>query len=179
MDALLPTRDRSLISIEPFRGEHLSNTTTITGTEVALQVSRNLYEYFGADSEIVASSEGLKRHESNVIMIAIGRKLAQSLLPSYPITISAREGVCIRIVKSEVHSHAFHDGLGVILLRPLRKERLEAAIWGFCESGLRAKSCSASAAYADSKQRYHRILMSFHHGGKSCLGATVDMPLGL
>ena len=116
--------------------ENVQNHMIIQG-EVALQVSRNLYQYFRADSEITTSREDMKMRDGNIITIASGHRLAQSVLPSYPITIFPEEGIRIRTALGEVRSYAFCSGLGLICLRPLPNERLEAVVWGFDESGLR------------------------------------------
>ena len=136
MDTLLLTKDRFLVHIARSEALHLP-VDKASVFEVALQVSRNLYQYFQADSELVASSEGLKLHTGNVITIASGRRLAQSLLPAFPISVADDKGVLVRDHGGGRHLYAFQEGLGVVCLRPLPEERLELVVWGFDEAGLR------------------------------------------
>ena len=105
--------------------------------EVALQVSRNLYQYFRADAEIAFGDENVTRHKGNVVTIAQGVDLKQSALLSYPIKIDHEKGVSIEDSQGQKHSYAFRDGLGILCLRPLPQERLEIVVWGFDDRGLR------------------------------------------
>lgn len=136
MDALLLTKDHFLIHLEICE----LNNSSCTGDlhrEVGVQVSRNLYQYFRADSEIVSSSEDLLSHRGNIITIAYGTEPKQSLLSSYPITVSTDKGVCVRDSEGDQHSYAFCSGLGIVCLRPYPQERLEALVWGSDIAGLR------------------------------------------
>lgn len=106
-------------------------------SDVGLQVARNLYQYFRADAEILPPHTGLMSHNGNVITIALGRELKQSLLPSYPITVAKDKGVCIQDSGGDQHVYAFGGGLGIVCVRPLQQERLECVVWGFDGAGLR------------------------------------------
>ena len=136
LDALLLTKDHFLIHLETCEVGN-SLPTDDLHREVGVQVSRNLYQYFRADSEIVSSSEDLSSHKGNIITVAHGTELKKSLLSSYPITVSKEKGVCIRDSQGDEHSYAFCSGLGILCLRPLPQERLEAVLWGSDSTGLR------------------------------------------
>jgi len=125
MAALLRTKDRLLI-LAAHPGLF----------DVALQISRNLYQYFRADTEIVSSSKLVERHGGNVVHLACGSELAPSAVPSYPITVT-RYGLNIRTARGVVRSYGHRLGLGAVLLRPLAEERTELVIWGFNGDGLR------------------------------------------
>ncbi len=125
MAALLRTRDRILI---------LAAQPGLFDT--ALQISRNLYQYFRADTEIVSSGRPVQRHGGNVVHLACGPELAPSAAPSYPITV-ARHGLSIRTARGVVRTYDYRMGLGAVLLRPLAQGRTELVIWGFDRDGLR------------------------------------------
>ncbi len=125
MAALLRTKDRILI---------LAAQPGLFDT--ALQISRNLYQYFRADSEIVGSGMLVQRHGGNVVHLACGSELAPSMAPSYPITVT-RHNLSVRTARGAVRSYDHRSGLGAILLRPLAQGRTELAIWGFDRDGLR------------------------------------------
>ena len=136
LDALLLTKDCFLIHIASSEPGQISPTDGL-GTEVGLQVSRNLYQYFRADADIVFSDKDVISHKGNVVTIAHGTELKQSLLSSYPITVVNDKGVFVRDNRGHQHLYAFRSGLGILCLRPLPQERLEAVIWGYDSAGLR------------------------------------------
>jgi hypothetical protein len=104
---------------------------------VALQVSRNLHQYFSADSVIVSgpSWSSSPSETGNVISLAIGGEVPPSLHPDFPIAVGAA-GVSVR--DSKGHHHDFNQGgsLGAAFLRPLDGERLELVLWGSDSHGL-------------------------------------------
>lgn len=104
---------------------------------VAVQISRNLLQYYAADSDIYHVDEYEKALEApgNVIFIASGSPPPQSQLRDFPIQLS-EETVEIRS-RERVRSYAIEDGMGGAWLRPLPNERLELIIWGSDEVGLR------------------------------------------
>ena len=104
---------------------------------MALQISRNLYQYFGADSEILEGAYDATLPSGNVITVATGTAKLPMSLRSHPIAIDDHSGVVIRKRDGTQRKYAFQEGLGVIFLRPLSSERLELVIWGFDDSGLR------------------------------------------
>ena len=104
---------------------------------MALQVSRNLYQYFGADSHIAAGPFHEALSSGNVITLVLGTDELPTPLPSHPISICRESGIVIDKRNNKKRTYAFQDGLGIIFLRPLSTERLELVIWGFDDSGLR------------------------------------------
>ena len=105
--------------------------------DVALQISRNLFQYFAADVEIFHEDEQLAHHEGNVIKVALGREVTLCPLAGFPIGVDRDRGISIRTKRSEMKVYNFEEGLGAILLRPLPDERLELLIWGYDICGLR------------------------------------------
>lgn len=127
MAAILRTRDRILI--------HLSQPALLG---IALQVSRNLYQYFRADSEIIYSHDPAVSHRGNVVHLACGVRLTPSALSSYPICVRSKQGLSLRRSGGHTRSYQFQRGLGAAFLRPLPEEQTELVIWGFDEDGLRS-----------------------------------------
>ena len=107
---------------------------TVT-TRIALQISRNLFQYFTADSEIV-SSANLEFDSGNRIRVEVGENLSQGTLKSHPITVERHTGIAVRDFLGMNREYAFEEGLGAIFLRPLPNERLEMVIWGYDTDGL-------------------------------------------
>lgn len=140
--------------------------TDSVGSGVGLQVSRNLYQYFRADADIAFSDKDVISHKGNVITIAHGTELKQSLLSSYPITVVKDKGVAVRDHKGHQHLYAFRSGLGILCLRPLPQERLQAVIWGYDGAGLRYAArllplmtvSSLSSVLSDPSVLFSRIL---------------------
>lgn len=116
----------------PFTIRHNSNRTA----HIALQVSRNLYQYFSADSVIVSTVlwDSSVPGPGNVISVAIDDTLP-NLHPDFPIQIGAA-GVSVRDSKGRRHEYSGGIGLGAAFLRPLQDERLELVLWGSDDLGL-------------------------------------------
>lgn len=102
-----------------------------------MQVARNLYQYFGADAEIIESKDSIENQAGNIISLEIGPIISSSLLPSYPISIEHGKGIYVHIADGDGKLYEFEAGLGAIFLRPLPDERLELKVWGFDVEGLR------------------------------------------
>ncbi|OCK80274.1 hypothetical protein K432DRAFT_425876 [Lepidopterella palustris CBS 459.81] len=97
--------------------------------EIALQVSRNLFQYFSADSAIINSSLTGDYGTGNIITIGIGEHLHPSAHSRFPIEVTA-SSLLIRDCEGSEKVYEGEDGLSAIFLRPLNDERLELVIWG-------------------------------------------------
>ena len=116
----------------PFIIQHSGRSTSL----IALQVSRNLHQYFYADAAISLSNVSNTTGTGNLISIAIGANVPTGLHPNFPIQLGA-DGVSIRDFKGNVQNYAASTGaLGAIFLRPLADERLELLVWGSNAEGL-------------------------------------------
>ena len=137
MDALLRSTGRfTVMSCSP------------TGSKVALQISRNLFQYFAADCQIVTDCAGTDRATGSVITVAIGKDLPPSRLGTFPIRVegnhlrlqvapqSARSDCCNSGAEGHLSRYAFEPTLGAVFLRPLEAERLELVVWGVDLNGL-------------------------------------------
>lgn len=104
----------------------------------ALQVSRNLAQYYGADAEITSSGveEPGTSAAGNVITLVVGEAVKLARLSNFPIQISA-DGIQIRRPNDiRVKRIPFRPGLGAVFLRPLPDENLELVLWGSDKIGL-------------------------------------------
>jgi hypothetical protein len=117
----------------PFVIRHPDNQTA----HIALQVSRNLHQYFSADSVIVSRPlwSTSANETGNVIALVVGGEVPSSIHPDFPLEVGAT-GVSIRNSKGLLQ-HFNEDGrLGAAFLRPLEGERLELVLWGSDDLGL-------------------------------------------
>jgi predicted esterase len=138
-NAFLERRGRQLGSMPAILRTHgpfiIQQQGSATASHIALQVSRNLHQYFQADTIIASrkSSSGISNHKGNIITLAIGSGL-ESSQPDFPIQVS-QHGVSIRDYKGR--DHQYHDeARAAAFLRPLDGERLELVLWGADHRGL-------------------------------------------
>ncbi|KAL2353320.1 hypothetical protein BJ546DRAFT_118621 [Cryomyces antarcticus] len=103
---------------------------------IALQVSRNLHQYFAADAVIQYAGTSTLHAGGNVITIAVGSQLPTSWAPDYPIQLLSSTKLSIRDSDARLRTYSADDGLAAIFLRPLQDERLELVIWGMDDSSL-------------------------------------------
>ena len=118
----------------PFEVVYDSNDTL----PVAVQVSRNMLQYYGADANLNAFSAygtALER-EGNVVTLCIGSSLPRSQFAGYPIHLT-REKILLTLRDQRTVSLPLKVGMGGIWLRPLPNERLELVVWGYDLLGLR------------------------------------------
>ena len=106
---------------------------------IALQVSRNMLQYFNIDCRVIKRTSDLKRPEGagNAISVHVGSSVPRSWLPTYPIWVSQKR-LTVRDPNGALRSYTSedHSGLGAIFLHPLSSERLELTIWGADDRGL-------------------------------------------
>ena len=120
------------------RGRFIIRYEAIVAFQIALQISRNLYQYFSADAEIVNADIPVDAQRSNVISIGIGEQLPSSFVgDEFPIQSKSSQGIYLRRPDGSESYFEFQEGLGAIFLRPLPDERLELVVWGFDMHGLR------------------------------------------
>jgi len=105
-----------------------------------VQISRNLYQYFSADSKLVNINEGIasKTNDSiqapgqagNIISLSTGSNVSLSACSSFPVQLLSG-AVKIRDKVGREHFYAAEEqGLAAIFLRPLDRGRLELVVWG-------------------------------------------------
>lgn len=106
--------------------------------QTALQVSRNLCQYYGADTRITDDYEEATRWSGiNLISVAIGGDLpAAPDGHKHPIRIFGDRVEVVDIGGALRSYPATEAGLAAIYLRPLPGERLEMVVWGADEESL-------------------------------------------
>jgi predicted esterase len=103
---------------------------------MALQISRNLHQYFQADASIHASySDPTTLNASgNIISLAVSADVSASS-PNFPLRVGTT-GVSVQGHRGRVQDYG--DMVrGAAFLRPAGGERLELVIWGADDEGLR------------------------------------------
>jgi predicted esterase len=111
---------------------------------IALQISRNLCQYFSADTEITANiSEAVNNRTGNVISVHIGVDIPPQ--PYLMTAAAAGHGISIHHGRIEIKDargskrvyRSRGNGLAAIYLRPLPEGRLELVVWGVDVASLR------------------------------------------
>ncbi|EME86316.1 uncharacterized protein MYCFIDRAFT_186587 [Pseudocercospora fijiensis CIRAD86] len=99
---------------------------------IALQISRNLCQYFAADTIISEDWDEAFTSTGNIISVAIGNDLPSGFFKDHPIQIDQGRSISIRhFFGSPGHYDDLADlGLAAIFLRPLPMGRLELVVWG-------------------------------------------------
>ena len=120
------------------RGSFWIQTLSPDCIDAAVQTSRNLYQYFAADCEILDFSHGQGHREGNGVTLAIGyvHELDESFRPVQV----KRDGISIDRETGLSWTRRHEAGMGAIFLSPLPDDRLELVIWGADQGGL----CSAN-----------------------------------
>lgn len=98
----------------------------------ALQISRNLFQYFSADAEIVSGNHMPKNNfTGNSIILATGPHLPQNHVIDFPIQTSNTSHVLIRRRNEKLRRWgSSEDGQAAIFVRPSESEALELVVWG-------------------------------------------------
>jgi len=121
--------DAILSSDDSFRIKSNSDA----GQALALQISRNLFQYFGADSDIM-DQNGAYEGKGNIISVVEGQNVWAGHFQHHPIEI-VDGSICVRGDDGIVKRYSA-DTNSAIFLRPLPEERLELVIWGGNKSSL-------------------------------------------
>lgn len=103
---------------------------------IALQISRNFCQYFGADTEIVDRSDNHVPNYSNTVRVAIGLDVPDSPSHHFPIRIIRPGVIIVRGSDGLSRTYTSTRGLGAIFLQPLKNEQVELVVWGADEDGL-------------------------------------------
>jgi hypothetical protein len=143
--------DRKETDLVRRHGRQLGSMTAILRTEgpfiirhpgindtsrVALQVSRNMHQYFQADAAIFSSlsDSSITNTSGNIITFALNDTTPE-ISPIFPIQVG--KSSC-SVVDHQGNKQEYGSAArGVAFLRPAGGERLELVIWGADEAGLR------------------------------------------
>lgn len=103
---------------------------------VALDISRNLYQYFGADTDITST---MPPGGGNVVLVGRPPLGASCGAESFPISIS---DAFVEVLdgRGEPRRYPIEPEMGAVFLCPLSGERLMLVVWGSDEAGLRTAS---------------------------------------
>ncbi|KAL9005709.1 MAG: hypothetical protein Q9188_001522 [Gyalolechia gomerana] len=106
---------------------------------LAVQISRNLFQYFGADAEITGPNQDDQPGEGNRISLLLGPTTDGSSQAGQfsPISLDKGRGLVVRDAYGRTTVYGFQEGLGAIFLRPSTADALELVIWGSELSALR------------------------------------------
>lgn len=110
---------------------------TAASSKVALQISRNLFQYFAADSEIVHPPVDANTHRGNIISVELGSFTPSAVSRTRTVELDEQHGVIIRRRDGSKRAYAFEEGLGAIFLGPTGHDTLELVVWGVDDGGLR------------------------------------------
>lgn len=111
--------------------------TSAPVSDVALQIARNLFQYFAADSEIIDLNAAVGSQSGNVINVTLGSESPMLRSHSDPVGLDDDRGLYIRRCGGKKTFLPFELGMGAIFLRPLLDKRLELVVWGLDKHGLR------------------------------------------
>jgi hypothetical protein len=127
LEAILRTRSYFLIH---YSGDPAFRT--------ASQIARNLFQYFGADSELL-DADKTTSHTGNNIRVLYGPSVALADIGQFPLQIETH-GLSVVDAVGLKTVYPFEAGQGALFLRPLPAERLEMVVWGFDVAGLHQAS---------------------------------------
>ncbi|OSS47835.1 hypothetical protein B5807_06315 [Epicoccum nigrum] len=112
----------------------IQHSGSANASRLALQVSRNLQQYFRADSTI--ASEDAKTESTNItgnIIHLVTGKAFSSTISDFPVQINP-SGITIRDYRGQDQLYA--EARGAAWLQPLEGERLKLVLWGADDEGL-------------------------------------------
>jgi predicted esterase len=98
--------------------------------DVALQISRNLLQYYGASSDIrfVTDYDDALAAGGNVFLVSLDKNLPTGLLKGFPLLV--QDGRVRIRERSRSRYRVVERATGAMWLRPLPLERVEMVIWG-------------------------------------------------
>ncbi|CAD0057682.1 unnamed protein product, partial [Aureobasidium pullulans] len=102
---------------------------------IAVQISRNLCQYLGADTEVLESGTGSSKPYSNMISVVVSSNPPTGHLKHFALDVDSSGGINIRTADGQ-KSYPGSAGLGAIFLRPLPAGAVELVVWGFDAAGL-------------------------------------------
>lgn len=101
---------------------------------VALDVARNLYQYFAADTEVTSQLEDADA-DGNVVFVGQPSPDLPCATDMFPITISDK-AIEITDAIGRTKRLKIEAGMGAIYICPLARQRLMLMLWGADEAGL-------------------------------------------
>lgn len=127
MDSILRTH-------EAFQIVH-TNSSSAT-QHIALQISRNLCQYFAADTVITSDYDSAFAAPGNVITVATAESPPTGYHKTFPIQVEKDKITIDHAFGEGASEFLAGNGLAAIFLRPLPLGRLELVVWGTDEESL-------------------------------------------
>ena len=112
------------------------NARKLENLKIPVQISRSLFQYFGADTEISFTEEASVDTGGNVVYVSMGCPALPDISISFPIQVLRDKGIIIQDVKGRTATYPLEAGLGALFLMPLQDERLALIVWGADQIGL-------------------------------------------
>jgi predicted esterase len=107
-------------------------------SEAALEVSRNLMQYYGADTELIMfRNNSFPSNGGNAITLVVGRAVNAAEVSGFPIEVTQHDVLIWRKHSYRPKRIPIMPGLGVAFIRPRPAECLELVLWGSDIAGLR------------------------------------------
>ncbi|KAF2755095.1 hypothetical protein EJ05DRAFT_519810 [Pseudovirgaria hyperparasitica] len=122
LDAIMRTSDKFVVRYED----------TSLGA-IALQISRNLQQYYYADTIILRSfsePNTIKRNSGNMFTVSIGSNLPPSSHVRFPIMVDSSGRLSILDSSGSERTFNSEKDLAAIFLRPRGHDALELVVWG-------------------------------------------------
>jgi hypothetical protein len=104
--------------------------------DTAVQISRNLQQYFSADAEIVDGTLPSENITGNIIRVSISSSVPDGQHKNFPIRIEKSQ-LLLRTKNGHFkEQHRSEENLGALFVRPASTGSLELVVWGRTSLGL-------------------------------------------
>ncbi|KAF8468375.1 hypothetical protein BDZ91DRAFT_695632 [Kalaharituber pfeilii] len=104
---------------------------------LAVEISRNLFQYYGADSVIISEESGLCSQGNYILLNLTNSTMCEpGITVEFPVTIFG-DTLSIKNKYGRNKTYSAQPGLGAIFLKPVGEHSLAIVIWGVDEEGLR------------------------------------------
>ena len=104
--------------------------------KIPVQISRSLFQYFGADAEISLTEEASVPSGGNVVHVSTGFPALPNISLPFPIQVLPDKTIIITDAKGRIATYPVEAGLGAVFLMPLPAEKLALIVWGADQAGL-------------------------------------------
>ncbi|KAK6528694.1 hypothetical protein TWF694_003937 [Orbilia ellipsospora] len=120
------------------------NNTTLSPlyNKKALEVSRNLYQYYSADTKIGIIDDLEQIKKGNVVVLGRFDKtlLPEELRSTFPVSQTESGDINLQLQSGEKITYKNRPGIGMVLLFPIGKDRVGILIWGSNDDAVRRAS---------------------------------------
>jgi hypothetical protein len=104
--------------------------------DIALQISRNLLQYFSADAEIVDGSLITEESPGNIIRVSLESSLPNGLRQDFPVKVEDSH-LLLRNKEGKYEEYSpDEENLAAVFVRPASQGSLELVVWGRTSLGL-------------------------------------------